>query len=99
MLSTNTYGKRSKAPLSPDAVAADINVNIDSARQAAAQGQRDSAMAIFEIFHEPAGLWRVRRSDGLVEGRFHDRRGAVRFVRREFPGSNVMIVFRGALAG
>jgi hypothetical protein len=56
-------------------------------------------MTTFEIFHEPAGLWRVRRSDGLVEGRFLDRKGAVRFVRRAFPGSGVMIVFRGAPAG
>lgn len=56
-------------------------------------------MVTFEIIHEPAGLWRVRRSDGLVEGRFLDRQGAVRFVRRAFPGSVVTIVFRGALAG
>jgi len=52
-------------------------------------------MAIFEIFHEPAGLWRIRRSDGLVEGRFRDRQGAVRFARRENPGERVTILFRG----
>jgi len=56
-------------------------------------------MAIFEIRHEPAGLWRIRRDDGLVEGRFLDRQGAIRFVRREYPGGNVMIVFRGPLSG
>jgi hypothetical protein len=50
-------------------------------------------MATFEIFHEPAGLWRVRRSDGLVEGRFLDRVGAIRFVRRQYPGADVRIVF------
>ena len=55
-------------------------------------------MATFEIFHEPAGLWRIRRSDGLVEGRFLDRKGAIRFVRQQYPGENVMIVFRGPLA-
>jgi hypothetical protein len=96
-LSTNTYGNRRKAPLPPDARAVDINRDIFSAAQAVAQ-RKVERMAVFEIFHEPAGLWRVRRNDGLVEGRFHDRRGALRFVRREFPGGNVMIVFRGALA-
>jgi hypothetical protein len=55
-------------------------------------------MARFEIFHEPAGLWRIRRSDGLVEGRVMDRAGAVRFVQRAYPSGNVMIVFRGSPA-
>jgi hypothetical protein len=55
-------------------------------------------MATFEIFHEPAGLWWIRRSDGLVEGRFMDRAGAVRFVRRAYPGGNVMITFRNSPA-
>ena len=50
-------------------------------------------MAIFEIFHEPAGLWRVRRNDGLVGGRFRDSKDAVRFARRENPGRHVTIVF------
>jgi hypothetical protein len=52
-------------------------------------------MTMFEIFHEPAGLWRVRRGDGLVEGRFLNRQDAVRFVRRACPANGVMIVFRG----
>ena len=56
-------------------------------------------MATFEIFHEPAGLWRIRRSDGMVEGRFLDRTGAIRFVRRAYPDGNVMIVVRGPGAG
>jgi hypothetical protein len=62
------------------------------------QEKAGQPMAMFEIFHEPAGLWRIRRSDGLVEGRFMDRVGAVRFVRRAYPGGNVLIVFRGAPA-
>jgi hypothetical protein len=51
-------------------------------------------MATFEIFHEPAGLWRIRRIDGLVEGRFVDRNGAIRFARRENRGGQVAILFR-----
>ena len=50
---------------------------------------------VFEIFHEPSGLWRICRSDGLVEGRFRDRRAAIRFARHQYPGNGVMIVFDG----
>jgi hypothetical protein len=52
-------------------------------------------MAIFEIVQELAGLWRVRQNDGLVEGRFRDRKDAIRFVRRQYPDKNVTIMFRG----
>jgi hypothetical protein len=52
-------------------------------------------VVVFEIFHEPTGLWRMRRSDGLVEGRFRDRRAALRFARHQYPGDGVMIVFLG----
>ena len=55
---------------------------------------REKVMAMFEIFHEQAGLWRIRRNDGLVEGLFSDSQGAIRFVRRQYPGRNVTIVFR-----
>jgi hypothetical protein len=62
-------------------------------------GGGESAMGqilvVFEIFHEPSGLWRIRRSDGLVEGRFRDRRTAIRFARHQYPGDGVMIVFDG----
>jgi len=37
----------------------------------------------------------MRRSDGLVEGRFRDRRAALRFARHQYPGDGVMIVFLG----
>ena len=52
-------------------------------------------MVVFEIFHEPSGLWRIRRGDGLVEGRFRDQRDAIRFARHQYPGDGVMIVFSG----
>ena len=48
-------------------------------------------MPVFEILHEPGGLWRARRRDGLVEGRFRDRRDAVRFARREQPAAVILI--------
>ena len=54
-----------------------------------------SAVVIFEIFYEPCGLWRISRSDGLVEGRFRGRRSAIRFARHQYPGNAVMIVFDG----
>jgi len=50
---------------------------------------------VFEILQETAGLWRISRSDGLVEGRFRDRRAALRFARHQYPGDGVMIVFLG----
>jgi hypothetical protein len=50
-------------------------------------------MSVFEIKHEAGGLWRARRKDGLVEGRFRDREGAVRFARREQPGRQGVILF------
>lgn len=40
-------------------------------------------MAGFEIVREGARRWRVRRSDGLVEGIFIDHRAALGFVRHE----------------
>jgi len=52
-------------------------------------------LVVFEIFHEPCGLWRICRSDGLVEGRFRNRRAAIRFGRHQYPGEGVMIVFGG----
>jgi len=52
-------------------------------------------LVVFEIFHEPSGLWRIRRRDGLVEGRFKDQRTAIRFARHQYPGNAVMIVFDG----
>lgn len=52
-------------------------------------------MVIFEIFHEPCGLWRICRDDGLVEGRFRNQRAAIRFARHQYPGNGVMIVFDG----
>lgn len=52
-------------------------------------------MIVFEIFCESSGLWRICRSDGLVEGRFRDRRAAIRFARHQYPGDGVMIVFDG----
>ena len=48
-------------------------------------------MVVFEIFHEPSGLWRIRRTDGLVEGCFKDQRTAIRFARHQYP--DAMIVF------
>ena len=54
-----------------------------------------SALVVFEIFHEPCGLWRICRADGLVQGRFRDRRSAIRFARHQYPGDGVMIVFEG----
>ncbi len=50
-------------------------------------------MSVFEIVHEPAGLWRARRRDGLVEGRFRDRESAVRFARREQRDCPAVILF------
>jgi len=52
-------------------------------------------LVVFEIFHEPFGLWRIRRSDGLVEGRFRDQRAAIRFARHQYPGDSVLIAFLG----
>lgn len=52
-------------------------------------------LVVFEIFHEPSGLWRICRSDGQVEGRFRDRRAAIRFVRHQYSGEGVMIVLDG----
>ncbi len=40
-------------------------------------------MSAFDIFRDPTGCWHARRRDGLVEGWFADRLGAVRFARRE----------------
>jgi hypothetical protein len=54
-----------------------------------------NAVVIFEIFHEPCGLWRICRDDGLVEGRFRNQRAAIRFARHQYPGNGVMIVFDG----
>jgi len=53
-----------------------------------------SALVVFEIFRETQTLWRIRRSDGLVEGCFRNRRAAIRFARHQYPGQGVMIVFR-----
>jgi hypothetical protein len=50
-------------------------------------------LIVFEIFHEPSGLWCICRSDGLVEGRFRDRRAAIRFARHQYPGEGVMVLF------
>jgi hypothetical protein len=52
-------------------------------------------LIVFEIFREPCGLWRICRSDGLVEGRFVKRRDAIRFARHQYPGEGVMILFNG----
>jgi len=52
-------------------------------------------LVVFEIFHEPSGLWRIRRSDGLVEGRFRDQRIAIQFARHHYPSDGVMIVVAG----
>ncbi|MDB5734208.1 MAG: hypothetical protein JWP16_2639 [Alphaproteobacteria bacterium] len=51
-------------------------------------------MPVFEILQEAGGLWRARRRDGLVEGRFRDREGAVRFARREQADRQAVILFR-----
>lgn len=40
---------------------------------------------VFEVFRDPRGRWRARRSDGLVDGLFVDQLSAVRFARRENP--------------
>lgn len=50
-------------------------------------------MAVFEIFCEEKGLWRVCRSDGLVEGMFRDRKGALRFAKSESLNNDAMIRF------
>jgi hypothetical protein len=52
-------------------------------------------LVVFEIFHEAQDLWRIRRSDGLVEGCFRNRRAAIRFARHQYPGHGVMIVILG----
>jgi len=48
-------------------------------------------MYVFEIFRDPSGRWRARRSDGLVDGLFVDQLSAVRFARRENPLGAVLL--------
>ena len=50
-------------------------------------------MHVFEVFRDPRGRWRARRSDGLVDGLFVDQLSAVRFARRESPAG--MLLLRG----
>jgi len=45
----------------------------------------------FEIFPDRHGRWRVRCSDGLVDGLFVDQLSAVRFARRESPNGRILI--------
>ena len=46
---------------------------------------------VFEVFPGRHGLWRVRRSDGLVEGLFVDQLSAIRFARRECPDGQLFL--------
>lgn len=45
----------------------------------------------FEVFPGRNGRWRVRRSDGLVDGLFVDQLSAIRFARRECPNVQVLL--------
>jgi hypothetical protein len=50
-----------------------------------------NAMYVFEVFRDPRGRWRARRSDGLVDGLFIDQLSAVRFARRENPSGRLVL--------
>lgn len=45
----------------------------------------------FEVFPARNGRWRVRRSDGLVDGLFVDQLSAIRFARRESPNGQILL--------
>jgi hypothetical protein len=49
------------------------------------------SMHTYEIFRAHHGLWRARRSDGLVDGLFVDKRSALRFARREVPACSILL--------
>ena len=56
-----------------------VSIEIASPRFESASARK----AVFRVFRDEAGHWRVSSDDGMCGGTFFDREAAIRFARRE----------------
>ncbi|MGO8915833.1 MAG: hypothetical protein ACLQJR_07995 [Stellaceae bacterium] len=48
--------------------------------------------AVFRVWRDERGLWRVEGSDGMTGGAFFERAAALRFARRESTGVPMLVL-------